>query len=261
MRVITEMELRDLYRKQPFDTFTLVNPERLTPSASQFLSERRIKLIEENTKSIVNNNSVSSNKQVNKEDIKKKRENFKGEGYMLYETGEEIPNKPEAFTHLSGKYLIPKNHKRIKFRGKIDLLEASLVNTIVDIQSIGYKDISKDLTIVFEYIKKMLRAEVLDEELEFVEYKGLTDEQIRDQSHYPDKYFGVKHFSPDPKYGKIMAMINLIRAQIRELETFGVDAFYNEDTKEIERPDIILGLNRLSSIVYIIMCQYLSKYN
>ena len=45
MKVITEIDLRDKYRKEPFDTFTVVYPERLTPAALQFLSERRIKII------------------------------------------------------------------------------------------------------------------------------------------------------------------------------------------------------------------------
>ena len=44
MIYITEQNLRDLYGKQPFKSFTLVKGERLTPGARQFLSDRQIVL-------------------------------------------------------------------------------------------------------------------------------------------------------------------------------------------------------------------------
>ena len=40
MIYITEQNLRDLYGKQAFESFTLVEGERLTPGARQFLADR-----------------------------------------------------------------------------------------------------------------------------------------------------------------------------------------------------------------------------
>jgi len=62
---------------------------------------------------------------------------------------------------------------------------------------------------------------------------------------------------PDPKYGKVVAKLNLLRAQIRELEVSAVDAFYNKESKSVERSDIIMALNRMSSLLFIIMCKYM----
>lgn len=42
MRFITEMELRDLYKKEPFVEYTLSKETKLTPGARQFLTDRRI---------------------------------------------------------------------------------------------------------------------------------------------------------------------------------------------------------------------------
>lgn len=42
MKFITEMELRDLYQRQPFHTFVLAADERLTPGGRQFLIDRRV---------------------------------------------------------------------------------------------------------------------------------------------------------------------------------------------------------------------------
>ncbi len=42
MKFITEEDLRDLYRKQPFTNYDLQRGERLTPGARQFLVDRGI---------------------------------------------------------------------------------------------------------------------------------------------------------------------------------------------------------------------------
>lgn len=233
MRIVTEIELRDLYKKEPFESYKLPPSVKITPAGRQFLNDRRIKIIEQDSKE------------------------YKKESYLILNTGERIKDKPEEMTHIKGKDLVLKNNNRIKFRGKVDFFEASLIKTITTFRDEGYVKLADDLTIIFEYIKKLLRAEVLEEPLPFIDYKGLTSDEIREYSHHPEKYFGVKHFVPDPKYGWVMADINLLRTKARELEIAGIDAFYNEEKCEIERDDIILALNRISSILYIIMCKYL----
>ncbi len=57
MKFITEEYLRDLYRKEPFDTYKLQQGQRLTPGAAQYLSDRRIKM---------NDDALKSNKNVSK---------------------------------------------------------------------------------------------------------------------------------------------------------------------------------------------------
>lgn len=57
MKFITEEYLRDLYRKEPFDTYKLQQGQRLTPGATQYLSDRRIKM---------NDDALKSNKNVSK---------------------------------------------------------------------------------------------------------------------------------------------------------------------------------------------------
>ncbi|MBS5823093.1 MAG: cobalamin adenosyltransferase [Clostridium argentinense] len=57
MKFITEEYLRDLYRKEPFDTYKLQQGQRLTPGAAQYLSDKRIKL---------NDDVLNLNKKVSK---------------------------------------------------------------------------------------------------------------------------------------------------------------------------------------------------
>lgn len=46
MIFITEQNLRDLYAKEAYETFTLVEGERLTPGARQFLADRQISIVD-----------------------------------------------------------------------------------------------------------------------------------------------------------------------------------------------------------------------
>ncbi len=50
MKFITEEYLRDLYRKEPFNTYKLQQGQRLTPGAAQYLSDRRIKISDDDSK-------------------------------------------------------------------------------------------------------------------------------------------------------------------------------------------------------------------
>ncbi len=242
MKVITEIDLRDKYRKEAFDTFTVVYPEKLTPSALQFLSERRIKIIEvkEGESGSSNSNLKSMQKPAVSVPLVEPEK-----GYLLVDSGQVVEQKPEAYTHLKGRMLVPKNHKRIRFRGQLDKLEAIFIDTIIELQGTGLRELVNDLELIFEYTKKIMRAEVLVEDLPFIDFKGWSDGEIREYSHYPDKYFGVKHFTPDAKYGRIVSKLNLLRTQIREVEIAAVDAFYKEESKSVDRQDIVIALNRM----------------
>lgn len=59
MKFITEEYLRDLYKREPFSTYQLNQEQRLTPGASQYLSDKGIKLLNE----VSCNNKISEVKQ------------------------------------------------------------------------------------------------------------------------------------------------------------------------------------------------------
>lgn len=46
MKFITEIELRDLYKTNPFATYQLQPNARLTPGAKQFLTDKRVRIEE-----------------------------------------------------------------------------------------------------------------------------------------------------------------------------------------------------------------------
>jgi len=247
MRAITETELRTEYRKAEFTSYTLQEGCRLTPAAAQFLSERRIPV---HTGTL----PAGSNKEQGKP-LQNSGSQINNKTY----SAAEIKGKPEHMTHLNGSNLVYKNHPRIKFRGKIDTFEALLINAILEIEGVGYQELGRDLKEILDYVRQMLRAEVKEETLPAISFHGWAAEEIRDRSHHPEKYFGVNHLLPSPGQGALMAKLNYLRTQVRELELAAMDAF-TVAPEVVEREDIIQGLNRLSSLIYIMMVQLVSGH-
>ena len=255
MKIITEIDLRAQYSRNNFETYHLENGSRLTPAALQFLNERRIKITDSNDhpcekgeaqKTVRNNRTKIDLSQVDKP----------REGFICLPSGKHVLEKPEHYTHLKANILVAKCDPIIKFRGQLDLTEANFVTCINQVVQNGYREMADDLEEILLYLQKIMRAEVFNEPLPFIDFKGWTDAEVREFSHHPDKYFGVKHALPNPKYGNIHGEINKLRAMTRQLEIAAVESFYDEETDQCDRLDISMALNRLSSLIYIIMCKF-----
>jgi ethanolamine utilization cobalamin adenosyltransferase len=245
LKIITELELRELFKQQPFDSYRIEGHFKLTPAATEFLNERKIMILDETGQPALG----SQHRRMFAE--------ISGPGACGVKTCGDGDAKPEQSTHLKAGVLVLKTHKRIQFRGKLDSIQANLISLIIDIKKSGEIEIAEELKALLAYFRKMMRADVLDEPLAFLDFNGWNDAEIRERSHHPKKYYGIGHFTPDPDQGPVMAGLNQMRSQIRELEIAGVEAFLIDEATCIERQDIILALNRLSSVVYIMMCQYL----
>jgi ethanolamine utilization cobalamin adenosyltransferase len=239
LRIITELELRDLFREQPFDTYKIEAAVKMTPAAIEFLNERKIKIVNEEGQPTLG----SQHRRLVDDSLDKVR----------YEKA----GKPEEFTHIKGSQLVLKTHNRIIFRGKLDTFQAYLISFIIEIQKDGNKQLADELMQILAYLRKMNRADVMDETLEFIDFNGWSDSEVRERSHHPKQYYGIGHFVPDPSQGPVLAGLNMLRAKVRELEISALSAFMNQDSNISTRQDITISLNRLSSLIYIMMCQYL----
>lgn len=246
MKVLTEEALRVEFKKNIPEKYIVNEDLIVTPAARQYLKEKNVELIVKKEKT-------------EKEDEFEFKENRIPEGkitpkYISYYSGGAFEQKPEYMTHIFGNKLVYKDDPRIIFRGKLD----SLQSEILELQHLSYaKDVEKlsmELQEVLEYVREILRCEVLSEEYSREKLFGLNEEELRDMSHSPKKYLGVGHILPHYKMDEIMLKLNSLRSSSREVELAAVKAFKKENG--IERVDIIKALNRLSSGIYILMCKY-----
>lgn len=275
MKVITEMELREIYKKSPFTSFDIPTGMKLTPAASQFLSERKILVMRDG---VPESDLYREDKQYNiaaptpvlpkappapqplskadrPEPLKMMAEDTTAQNMNRENV---TADKPEHMTHIRGAELVSKCHPVIAYRGKLDTFEAVLLNAIIDIDDAGYKALSRDLSALLIYARNMMRAEVVNEPLTPININGWDADEIRARSHNPSKYYGVNHFTPQREHGKIMAQLNYLRTQARELELAAVKAFRRDDSLA-ERDDILQAVNRFSSVIYIFMLQLLAN--
>ena len=171
---------------------------------------------------------------------------------------EKNNKKPEHMTHLRGDILVCKDHPRIAFRGAIDSLEAEIILVQSKAKEKHLQQLYLDLEEIIKNIRGLLRCEVTGEPVGEVKLQGLNEDELREHSHHPGKYYGIKHFLPSAEQGEMVGYLNRLRTSVREVELVAYKAF-REENGTVNREDILRVLNRLSSLFWIMMVKYLTN--
>ena len=206
--------------------FFLGRGDQLTSGARDFLNRERIEILPG-------------------EQAKIQRFRLLGGGFL--------EEKPEHMTHLHGDVLVPKNHPRICFRGKMDTLEAELIFC-----QLADPALVTPVGEVLTFARHLIRCEVLEEPVKWEKLCGLTEAEQRNRSHFPQDYYGQPHFMPSVQDGMAIASLNRARCAAREAELAAVAAFSDREGNPL-RPDILKALNRMSSMLYILMIEQKGK--
>lgn len=222
-----EQTVRDNIRNRDGKrVFFLGKGDQLTSSARDFLSRERIEI--------------------------RPAEQAKIDVYRLCGGG-FVEEKPEHMTHLNGDVLVRKDHPRILFRGKMDTLEAELI-----LCQLADGKLVTPVGEILTLARNIIRWEVLEEPVQEGKLCGLTEEEIRKRSHFPQDYYGQPHFMPSAGDGMVLARLNRARCAAREAELAAVKAFSDRDGNPT-RVDILRCLNRMSSMLYLLMVQWKGK--
>jgi ethanolamine utilization cobalamin adenosyltransferase len=179
-------------------------------------------------------------------------EQAKIEKYRLLNGG-FLEEKPEHMTHLYGDVLVRKDHPRIVFRGKMDTLEAELI-----LCQLASPELVAPVGEVLNLARYLIRCEVMEEPVHWEKLCGLTEEEQRRRSHFPQEYYGQPHFMPSAGDGVVIARLNRARCAAREAELAAVAAFSDREGNPV-RVDILRALNRMSSMIYILMIEKKGK--
>lgn len=167
-------------------------------------------------------------------------------------SGGTLTEKPEDMTHLAGNVLVSKGHPRIAFRGMIDTLEAQLLLCQCAARRENHGELVRNLQEILDFVRSLIRADVLNEPVGEVRLCGMDADTLREHSHYPAKYYQQPHFMPADTDGETILRLNLVRTVVRQTELACFRAFRNTDGA-VTRGDILLALNRLSSLCWILM--------
>jgi ethanolamine utilization protein EutL len=181
--------------------------------------------------------------------------------YRVLESGLELADKPDGLTHLfDNRSLVPKGHPAIRFRGRLDLLQAQVLDAQFAAQSEGLADVVADLEDVLRFLRQMLGAEVSGRPMPELSVGGFSGEELHRLSHNTMKFFGVGWVVPDVTMGPTAIKLNLLRATCREVEIAAEDAYGDESHLSPGNRDAMLhGLNRLSNAVYVLVCKVVAR--
>ena len=160
--------------------------------------------------------------------------------------------KPEHMTHLDHKVLVRKDHPRIAFRGWIDRLEGEILLCRLAVAGRGFPQLAAELDELLDFVRSLIRADVLGERVGEWKLGGYTPGELREYSHHPEQYFGQPHFMAAGTDEPAILYVNRLRTLVRQAELAGYRAFRDYDGT-VTRPDLILTMNRLSSLCWIWM--------
>lgn len=257
-KFLTEKELRENFSLAWGTEIHLPVNTKLTPSASQFLTDRkiRVKFIDESGEVFIKDN-LKSDKSVAKKVHPLTTSDQKGEELHCSLCNNKIENKSDVLTWLDSNNLVPKNHPRILFRGKLDNMISYCVLVQNEFQNYsGPEIIKKYLSDLRSYMGSILRAEVKNETTNNLFMGELDADAIHKMSHNPLKYLGYDHIVPELNHGRWIALLNYLRAIVREAEVNAAN-LYIDPALRVTRPDILNSLNRLSSAIYVLMIMVL----
>ena len=199
----------------------------------------------------------------------------------------------ETAAHANDGY-VTKDAPLILFRGALDHCQAEIIVTqamldqeILFARSIdpaieaSLKRRQNDLQELVDVLRDIMTAEYTGEPLKGIHSDGsggtfrlfgLTLDELQEHSHNAEEHYGIPTMTrPDHRYGEVYAHLNLIRTELRQVETAAVRLFLQNaavssgDDFEAEAPvvparqDILYVLNRLSSAAHVLMCRHLSE--
>ena len=159
-----------------------------------------------------------------------------------------VAKKPDTLTHLNAHTLVSKSDPRLAFRAKLD----SCIATAVWLQLEVSSNAQLWLADIRSVLGNIMRADALNETLNDFMIGGFDEDAIHKFSHNPIKYLEHDHVVPSSTDGRDSCLLNLLRAQVREVEVVAATIFIDRDLV-VSRPDLMQALNRLSSAIYVLM--------
>ena len=237
--LITEAELRELWRDgknalPPFPPGT-----RFSPAAQDFLKAHRIEIrFEPAPAPLTTHYSPNWDKPATFPVV------LSGPVPMCEVCGQPVHHKPEHMTQLDASHFAPKTHPRIKLRGRLDSLHALMMLTSAEARRYQLPPLAEALDTLAAYCREIQSAEYHARPVQPLTLLGKTEDELHDISHWPDKHLGIPHLTPGPADHSIVHWLNYTRTQAREIEITSLETS--------AAPDLARALNRVSSAIYVL---------
>lgn len=248
---VTEDWLRTNYSLSDGTEIHLPADCRFTPAARTLISDHHlvVKYVDEQGRLFVEKDEVSEKKETPE---LKQVHGLTSQDQRVVSScqmcRQEVVKKPDTMTHLNAHTMVSKSDPRLAFRARLD----STIATAVWLQGEVSQEPQVWLNDIRSVLGNIMRADAMDETLPHFVIGGMDEKAIHQMSHFPLKYIDHDHIVPAFEHGRNVRLLNLLRTSIRETEISAASIFIDRDLV-VKRPDLMQGLNRLSSAVYVLM--------
>lgn len=217
MKFITENDLRDLNRREPFTNYEIEPGARLTPGARQFLSDRGINMFD--TDSYTKQNTVSTKKS---SEVIQKRNNWKKKKLR------SVMNSTEALFLQSYEELLSG--------------DASLAQSVINLGK------------QFSSIKNHIEDKAVVENLNFTECTGMKVENFSDDM---DDCFEITESHMQLKQGRKIILLHRLRCDLREIEPVALELYEDRDDGKELCTEVIGKVNQIINTLSQMICSVL----
>jgi len=212
MKFITEMELRDLYKTEPFATYVLKPDTKITPGARQFLVDRRVTLVQA---------QCSDGEQSNIDE--------------------------------SNQVQVRENWCTLRLLGRMECIEALFLLIAAELLHSGDAVLSEEVMALSKCFRNVRNAEREQIAPDNIQFWGWSEEEIKTRSDDLEKNFDISEFHVGLENGKVVALLNYLRASLREVEPAILETYWNEEKQVCSRQDLIDKVNLIINTLCIMM--------
>jgi len=211
MKFITEMELRELYKTEPFATYVLEPDTKITPGAHQFLVDRRV---------------------------------------TLEQAQCSVGKKSNIKTHQAQ---VRGNWCTLRLRRRMDCIESLFLLVTAELlhsSDVVWSEEVMALGKCFQNVRNSEQEQIAPDKIQFW---GWSEEEIKNRSDNLEKFVDISEFHVGLENGKEIALLNHLRASLREVEPALLETYWNEEQQVCSRQDLIDTVNLIINIVCMMM--------
>ncbi|AET70793.1 ethanolamine utilization cobalamin adenosyltransferase [Desulfosporosinus orientis DSM 765] len=214
MKFITEMELREVYRREPFTTYVMEPDTRITPGARQFLVDRRVTL------------------------------------------SETQPGDEETVNLDSPQQVqVEKTRCSQRLLRKMERMESLFLLMAAEVGS-GEAILSEEVLALGRYFQKVRRAEEEQRAPDTLQFWGWSAEEIKERSAGLEEQVDISEFHLELEKGRDVAVLNYLRASLRELEPEILEIYWREEQSVCSRQDLIDAIAGIINILSMMIEKY-----
>jgi ethanolamine utilization cobalamin adenosyltransferase len=174
---------------------------------------------------------------------------------VCIECGQPVPHKPGHMTQLDAHHFGPKTHPRLKLRGRVDTLHAVTMLAAAEARRYQLPRLAEALDSLAAYCREIQSAEYNGRSMQPLVVLGRGEETLHQISHWPDRHLGMAHLRPGPADHAILHWLNVLRSLTRECELVAGEVYGPQPHTHDEAAasgSLPHALNRLSSAVYVL---------